>query len=138
MGRVAKGQRGASAVEFAVITPLFVALLFAIVEFGMVLYTKGMMTHAAREGARYGVVYSTPRRDAVSIENEVKQYLNLSGLTNEATVTVSGAGGNTGDILDVKVTYNYEFMVLPKDINSYLAGTMPDLTLTAETVMRME
>ena len=138
MVRVAKGQRGASAVEFAVITPLFVALLFAVVEFGMVLYAKGMITHAAREGARYGVVYSTPRRDAVSIENEVKQYLNLSGLTNEATVTVSGAGGNTGDILDVKVTYNYEFMVLPKDINSYLAGTMPDLTLTAETVMRME
>ena len=138
MGRVAKGQEGASVVEFAVITPLFVALLFAIVEFGMVLYTKGMITHAAREGARYGVVYSTPRRDAVSIENEVKQYLNLSGLTNEATVTVTGAGGNTGDILDVKVSYNYEFMVLPKDINNFLAGTMPDLTLTAETVMRME
>ena len=138
MVRVAKGQRGASAVEFAVITPLFVALLFAVVEFGMVLYAKGMITHAAREGARYGVVYSTPRRDAVSIENEVKQYLNLSGLTNEATVTVTGAGGNTGDILDVKVSYNYEFMVLPKDINNFLAGTMPDLTLTAETVMRME
>ena len=36
MVRVAKGQRGASAVEFAIIAPLFIAALIAVVEFGMI------------------------------------------------------------------------------------------------------
>jgi len=138
MRKVDQRQQGASAVEFAVIAPLFIALLLSIVEFGMILYTKGMMTHAAREGARYGVVFSTPRRTAGEIETEVKKYLNLSGLTSPATVTVTGAGGNPGDILDVKVSYTYSFLVLPSDINNFTAGTLPDLNLTAETVMRME
>ncbi|MFZ5453546.1 MAG: TadE/TadG family type IV pilus assembly protein [Thermodesulfobacteriota bacterium] len=138
MGHVDKGQRGASAVEFAVVAPLFVALLFAIVEFGMILYTKGMMTHAAREGARYGVVYCTPRRTVGEIQNVVQHYLNLSGLTSGAVVTVTGAGGDTGGTLNVKVSYNYDFMVVPQNVNSILAGTLPNLTLTAETVMRME
>ncbi|MDD2904054.1 MAG: pilus assembly protein [Syntrophales bacterium] len=138
MRKVDQRQQGASAVEFAVIAPLFIALLLSIVEFGMILYTKGMMTHAAREGARYGVVFCTPRRTAGEIETEVKKYLNLSGLTSPATVTVTGAGGNPGDILDVKVSYTYSFLVLPSDINNFTAGTLPDLNLTAETVMRME
>lgn len=138
MGKADQRQSGATAVEFAVIAPLFIALLFAVVEFGMILYTKGMMTHAAREGARYGVIYGTPRRTATEIRNVVQEYLNLSGLTSTATVTVTGAGGNTGDSLNVKVDYTYQFLVLPQNINDYLAGTLADLNLTAETVMRME
>lgn len=138
MGSADQSQRGASAVEFAVIAPLFIAMLFAIVEFGMVLYTKGMVTHAAREGARYGVVYCTPRRTVSEITTEVRNYLNLSGLTESANVTVTGAGAASGAPLTVNVTYTYQFCVLPRDINDYLAGTLPNLNLTAATVMSME
>jgi len=137
MGNVDQRQKGASAVEFAVIAPLFIALLFGVVEFGMILYTKGMMTHAAREGARYGVIYGNPRRTAAEIETEVQKYLDLSGLTSPATVTVAGAGGSTGAQLNVRVDYAYQFLVLPQDIYP-LTGKMPDLNLTAETIMLME
>lgn len=131
-------QRGASAVEFAVIAPLFIALLFAIVEFGMILYTKGMITHASREGARYGVVYCNPRRTVAEIQAVVQNYLNQCNLTSTATVTVNGAGGASGSPLTVTVAYTYQFFMLPKDINNYLAGRMANLNLTAATVMRME
>jgi Flp pilus assembly protein TadG len=133
-----RSQRGASAVEFALVAPLFVALLFAIVEFGMILYTKGMLTHAAREGARYGVVFCTPRRTTTEISTEVRKYLNLSGLTDDANVTVTGAGGASGSALTVGVAYTYKFCVLPQNINNYLAGKMADLNLTATTIMYME
>jgi len=133
-----RSQRGASAVEFALIAPLFVALLFAIVEFGMILYTKGMLTHAAREGARYGVVFVTPRRTSSEITTKVREYLNLSGLTDDANVTVAGAGGTSGNALTVDVTYTYRFWVMPKNITNFLAGKMADLDLRANTVMYME
>jgi len=140
MRRADQSQRGASAVEFAVLAPLFVALLFAIVEFGLILYTKSMMTHASREGARFGVVYSIPRRSDAEIQTVVRSYLDQVGLTSPATVTITPplASRIPGASLDVRVDYTYHFYVLPKDINNYLQGKMANLNLTAETVMRME
>jgi Flp pilus assembly protein TadG len=35
-------------------------LLFGIIEFGIILYDKAMITNASREGARAGIVYSEP------------------------------------------------------------------------------
>src|SRR5512135_1792339 len=53
------GQRGAAAVEFAIVLPLLVILTFGIIEFGIYIYDKAMITNASREGARAGVVYRT-------------------------------------------------------------------------------
>ena len=140
MGSADQSQRGASAVEFAVIAPLFIALLFGIVEFGMILYTNGMLAHAGREGARFGVVYCNPRRSDSDIQNVVQGYLNRTGLTSTATIAITPPLGSrtTGTNLNVTVNYTYRFMVLPRDINDYLSGKMSNLNLTAATVMRME
>jgi Flp pilus assembly protein TadG len=140
MRRVDQRQRGATAVEFAVLAPLFIALLFAIVEFGLVLYTKAMMTHASRAGARFGVVYRIPRHSDDEIRAVVRSYLDQVGLTSPATVAITPplASRTSGVSLDVKVDYTYQFYVLPKNINNYLEGKMANLNLTAETVMRME
>jgi len=46
-------EKGASAVEFALVSLLLVALLFGIIEAGWALYTQGTLAGAAREGARY-------------------------------------------------------------------------------------
>jgi Flp pilus assembly protein TadG len=133
-----QSQRGASVVEFAVIAPLFIAVLFAIVEFGLVIYTKSMITHATREGARFGVVYCTPRRTNAEISSIVQSYLDQCGLTSPATVTVTGAGGASGADLTVTVNYTYRFFVVPKDISNITLGKMANINLTAKTVMRME
>jgi hypothetical protein len=49
------GARGAATLELALALPVFLLLVFGLVEFGLVLYVKGMITAASREGARYGV-----------------------------------------------------------------------------------
>jgi Flp pilus assembly protein TadG len=133
-----QSQRGASVVEFAIIAPLFIAVLFAIVEFGLVIYTKSMITHATREGARFGVVYCTPRRTDAEIRAIVQNYLDTCALTNPATVTVTGAGGAPGADLTVQVDYTYRFYVVPKDISNITLGKMANISLRARTVMRME
>ncbi|MEW6659124.1 MAG: TadE/TadG family type IV pilus assembly protein [Thermodesulfobacteriota bacterium] len=141
MGSKDQSQRGASAVEFAIMAPLFIAVLFAIVEFGLILYTQSMLTHASREGARFGVVYCTPRRTTTEIQQVVQNFLNQCGLTSTANVAVTGAGGGSGSNLDVAINYTYQYVVLSKILNScYLGGvSLPStLNLASETVMRME
>ena len=53
-------ERGAAAVEFALIAPLLVLILFAITEFGLALNKMEVYTSAAREGARYAAVHCRP------------------------------------------------------------------------------
>ena len=50
-------QKGAAAVEFAIIAIIFIILIFAIIEFGILMYNKQIITNAAREGARHGIVF---------------------------------------------------------------------------------
>lgn len=46
---------GASIVEFALIVPLLLLLLMAIVELGAMFWVNMTMQHAVREGARYAI-----------------------------------------------------------------------------------
>ena len=45
-------ERGAAAVEFALVLPLLLLLLGGIIDFGFALNTQISLTHAAREGVR--------------------------------------------------------------------------------------
>lgn len=42
-------QKGASAVEFALVLPLLMLILFGIIEFSLLMYNKAMITNASRE-----------------------------------------------------------------------------------------
>jgi Flp pilus assembly protein TadG len=53
-----KSERGATLVEFAIGATVFFMLMFAIVEFGRMLYVHNALSDAARRGARYAVVHS--------------------------------------------------------------------------------
>lgn len=48
-------ERGASAVEFAIVAPLLFFLLFAIIDVCAMFWVTLTMQHAVREGARYAV-----------------------------------------------------------------------------------
>jgi Flp pilus assembly protein TadG len=119
---------GAAAVEFALVLPLFLVLLFGVVEFGLIMYAKGIITQASREGARYGVVYSLAPKTKSDIEAYVQNYLQNAGFPG-ATVTAT-----LGDPLDVKVNYTYHFSLLPP----FVANLAGNLNLSSETTMRLE
>lgn len=48
--------KGLAAVEFALILPLLLLLLFGIINFGILMYDQAVVTNAAREGARWAAV----------------------------------------------------------------------------------
>jgi Flp pilus assembly protein TadG len=115
-------------VEFALVLPLFLVLTFGLVELGLVMHAKGIITQASREGARYGVVYSLTPKTKSDIETYVQNYLEAAGFTG-ASVTAT-----LGDPLSVKVDYVYRFTALP----DFITGLMGDLSLSADTAMRRE
>lgn len=136
-------QNGAAAVEFAIILPLLVTLVFGIIEFSILFYNEAMMTNASREGARVGIVFDDPRVTDTEIESVVTAYCNNNLITFGAggpspniTISRSGPGGGieAGDSLTVNVNYHYDFLVLPNFISTLVGG----LDLSAVTVMRME
>ena len=49
-------SRGQTLVEFALVLPIIVILLFGIIDFGLMLNHRITLQHAVREGARYGMV----------------------------------------------------------------------------------
>ncbi len=52
---VTRRQSGATLVEMAIITPVFLLVLIALLEFSLIFFTTLTMQYAVREGARYAV-----------------------------------------------------------------------------------
>jgi Flp pilus assembly protein TadG len=48
---------GQAMVEFALVAPMFLLLLFSIIDFGRAVYYIQALNNAAREGARYAIVH---------------------------------------------------------------------------------
>jgi len=54
--KILSGEKGTSAVEFAIILPILVMVVFGIIQFGLVFNKYIAITHATREGARLAAV----------------------------------------------------------------------------------
>jgi len=140
----AASQKGAAAVEFAIIANMLLVLVFGISEFGVLLYDKAVVTNASREGARAGIVFSNPdisdTEIASVVENYCKDFLINLGNPSVSGCSLSPAPKRETDVdtgvrqLTVYVSFQYDYLVLP----NFVAGIMGHPTLTAETVMRME
>jgi TadE-like protein len=64
------GQNGAAMVEFALVAPLFIALLCAIMEFSGIMFVQAILEGSAREASRYGLTGFTS--GGVSREDQIK------------------------------------------------------------------
>lgn len=146
-------QKGAAVVEFAVILPLLLLVVFGIVEFGFIFYNQALLTNASREGARRAIVYRTDgdgnrMLSGSDVEDAVEQYLYSDYPTNNDLRLVTfgtdnllidpdSSDGDTtisqGQYITVTVTYDYDFLLLPS-----LAGIPGVITLTGKTTMRAE
>ncbi|HEY2729206.1 MAG TPA: TadE family protein, partial [Polyangia bacterium] len=51
-------SRGGAAIEFALILPLFLAILFGIIDYGWYFYQRYALVAAIRDGVRYGATFS--------------------------------------------------------------------------------
>ena len=132
-------QSGVAAVEFALILPLLLALLFGMVEVSLLLYDQAVITNASREGARAGIVLKTPKLSTAEIEQVALNYslnaLVSLGAAAPPVVTVTQAADPAFAMpLTVTVSYTYAGFGV---IGLWTTLTAP-IQLTATSVMNHE
>ncbi len=142
-----RASTGASAVELAVLLPFIMAILFGIIEWGFLLYDKAMITNAAREGARFGIVLTPAlpacppgtRKTTAEIQARALAYCSgktiaiVGGGTCLATVT-RPACPQFGNQLTVRVDYTYNGTALLR-LYQIMAGP---ITLSSTATMVYE
>jgi Flp pilus assembly protein TadG len=138
-GSRAGAERGAVALEFVLVFPFLMLVLFGIIDVSLLLCDKAVITNASREAARAGVIVRIPQLSVTQISNVALNYtqqnLVTGGTATTPTVTVDQSGGTSpGSPLTVTVTYRYEGLVL----GSALSSLTGPVTLTATTVMNYE
>lgn len=126
-------KRGSATVEFAVVLPIFLTLIFGMVEFGRVLSVQHVVNSAAREGAR---VASLPGTTNAVVTAAVQNELTNAGLPLD-NITFSPPDitqADPNDPVTVSVIINYTSV-------GWIQGFFPGLngsSLQGTVVMRKE
>jgi Flp pilus assembly protein TadG len=136
--QVLRSQRGSTAIEFALILPVIATLLFGMIDFGRLLYTKEVLNNAVREAARTGIVAATTDVPDSVIDTAVTNSIQNSQLLDPANITgiqktrtADGAGNRN---LAVTVAYTFNFLV----VGGLIPGLTTTQTLNSQSTMRME
>jgi len=130
-----RGERGQALAEFALILPLFLVIVFGIVDFGMAFHSYITITNAAREGARLGVVQASSQQ----ISDKVYATSDLSDESTNMTVTVTNAQGAPGGSVVVKVDYEYDLITPVGGLLGFFGGSLgPSIAMSSTADMRLE
>ena len=118
--------RGQALVEFALVIPLFLLLLFGLVDLGRAVFVNNSLAEAARDGARHGSVQARAFDDATRSLVEDWIVDRLDGVPDPtADVTCEPAhpdfGCTVDDVLVVTVSSNFE-MITP--VIGQMIGTL--------------
>ena len=131
-----KNERGATLVEFAIGATVFLTAMFAVIEFGRVLWTHNALSDAARRGARYAVNHATG--DEAAVKNVVvygdpaggEKPLMENLTTTNVQVQYSNFGLGAGTV-SVSIT-GYQFQFVIPIVGTTISMPNYNTTLTGE------
>jgi Flp pilus assembly protein TadG len=138
-------DRGAEAVEFALVVPLFLLLVFGIIDFGFMINRDTMVNNASREGAREGALNPNQAAITAKVRQELATVEPVGTTPSKITVTVTcrkpdnsgcstfAADAASGGTVIIKVDYQHSWIT--PVANSLMSG---GITLSKTTEMRIE
>ena len=118
-------SRGQALVEFAFVAPIFLLLLFSLIDFGRYVYYVQILNNAAREGTRYAIVHGSnsfqptgPNPNDATITAVVRNYA-VGVIGNSAVLNITSTWGtppnpatnNRGSKVKVAVTYAFQSLI---------------------------
>jgi Flp pilus assembly protein TadG len=125
------GERGASLVEFALVLPVLLVLLFGIIEASWAFAQHNDVRHGAREGARLAAV---DFGNTVAIANEVCARMDVVSPADSPKITLDpkSANGNLGGLAQITVESNLT------SLTGFVDGLIGNLNLTSTIEFRIE
>lgn len=142
--QAARKEDGAVLVEFALVVPLLLLIIFGFLQFGVALNAKIDSTHLTAEGARYVAVNQNPGLTTFpspTMQNYIRsradtEYLKLGTVCIEyPTNAETSTSGQPGD--PVRVTMQRDYPIIPF-IGDQLVPQISILDVNSEATMRLE
>ena len=141
--RLHREERGAAAVEFAIVATLFFMLVFGIIDFGFAFHSWNNAVNAAREGARTAAVdpnttdITNRVRTAASGLDQSKLTISILCSRGASSFSACPAGSTwlEGDVVRVIVDYQYD-MLTP--VGAFVPGLGQTLSLHSQSESRFE
>ena len=142
--RLSHEERGVALVEFALVAPILLVLLFGMLDFGRVFNYWIDATHLSNEGARWAVVNKNPASSGT-----LQQYIQAQADTNELRnggsssvpsalqVCISFPSGSSTVGNPVEVTASVTYNCLPF-LSSQALGALTSTTVSSSSTMRLE
>jgi hypothetical protein len=132
VGQPALGRRkesGAALLEFAIVLPLLLILLFGVIEAAWAFNQQLEVRHGAREGAR--LVAVNEGTDTL-IAGEVCNRMHFSGDENATEITISTSGNAIGDTATVSIVAPYN------GLTGFFDGIFGGATFDSTVEIRLE
>ena len=138
-----RAQRGVAVVEFALLLPFLLLIVFGIVDFGRALNYKNELTQLSNQAARFAVVNKSPADGTSPFPGcaGLKSYLSnpanvdtkeIADMIKAGTVQVT-VGSTVGQPVSIRLTTN--FPVIPFIGTTIGKSTM---SLAGQATMRLE
>lgn len=109
--------RGVAAVEFALTVPVILMLLFAVIEFGRLVFTHGTITFAAEEATRFATVnYDATAEDLKNVATSRVPGVRKDRITSVDVQSVLDTDDKT-KLVTVSISYNHQFLLPIFDID---------------------
>jgi len=140
----AGSERGAELIEFAIVTPIFALLIAAMFDFGFMFRNWELVTNAAREGARVGILPAYACDGSTTdVTQRVQAYMTASGVNDSKTYSVAtslksvstAAGKFSACVVTVQMTQPLPTLSV---FGPIFGGTFADVNLKSQAVMRTE
>lgn len=129
-----RGERGATAVEFALVAPVFLMFILGIIDLGRLFWVKSLMEYSVGQTARFVMVHpSTPQADLEQYASDEIATL-MTGITFvadapdtdiETGLNADGSTNYTVSHRTITATYTFSYMM------PFI--TMADLDLISST-----
>ena len=141
-------ERGVALVEFALVAPLLLLLLFGMLDFGRTFNYWIDATHLANEGARWAVVNKNPASSG-TLQNYIRNQADTNELRNGGSASVPDplqvcvsfpSGSSTvGNPVQVTASVTYHWMPVLGDLMDKLGGSgLTTTTVSSSSTMRLE
>jgi Flp pilus assembly protein TadG len=133
-----RDERGANLVEFALIVPFLLLLLFGIIEFAWLFSQNLDVRHGSREGARLAAVNypvgptNNPIRESTQTDEIVAEICRRMDVARDASVTLTSTGG-VGDAAVASVSSP------ARSLTGFMRWAIPSTMVLSSTVeIRLE
>lgn len=131
-------ERGAELIEMVVVLPLLLLVLFGIIDFGFMFQRYVVLTNAAMEGARVGILPSYQLADAKA---RAESYAEDGGIPQGTAVatptltTITQPDGTSWPAIQIVMNHSYSYQFIGP-IAAMFGGSFSSVNLRARAIMR--